>query len=266
MEKTIGVLIFCLAVIVSCNSEITPSQSDQITEMFDEIHLSDKTNLYSGRDGNPVSGHFTSFFDDETRQADLTFRNGMITDGSVWREDGVLRMTYHTEDGIVSQTIFRENGQASIEFLFDDNPVSPAGVNSWFDDGTPSIQSNREKTRMWHENGRLKMESSLINGKIDGKVVIWHENGEIAAENHFKNDKPHGTFKEWDEEGSLISKKVYEKGMPNGLHQAWDSSGNLIEEKMYRDGQPHGTHKRWDSDGNLLEERLFEDGSIVSSQ
>ncbi|MCC5908555.1 MAG: toxin-antitoxin system YwqK family antitoxin [Balneolaceae bacterium] len=266
MKKLTTLLIPFLVLMVSCSDEFSSSQSDHITEIFDEIHISDETNLYSDPRGNPVSGHLTSFFDDETRQTDLNFENGMISSGFIWSEDGVLRMKYRYEDGYYKQTILNEDGQPVAEFLFDDNPVSPAGAATWFDDGTLSLQSNREISRMWHENGQLKMESELIDGKIDGKVIAWHDNGKIAAESHFKNDKQHGTFKEWDQEGNLISKKVYETGMPAGPQLTWDSDGNLIEEKMYQDGKPHGTHKKWDSDGNLLEKRLFEDGSIVTTR
>jgi hypothetical protein len=259
-------LFIVAGILLSCSSNTTPAQTDHITEMFSTIHISDVTNLYSDKRNNPVSGQFNVSFDNGSPQADLTFQDGMITEGSVWTRDGTLHMSYSMENGMATQTIMGDNARPVIEFLFDGDSVTPTGVHSWHENGTPSIQSNRNMTKMWYDNGQMKMRTKKADGKIDGKVIAWHPNGEIATENEFKRDKPHGTFKSWDEKGNLISKKVYEMGMPAGTHKTWNPGGQLIEKKMYQAGKPHGTHKKWDSDGNLLEKRLFEDGSVVSTQ
>lgn len=211
MENRLSAFI-TLIFLFSCGGETVYENSNRVTEIFPEIHISNETFLYVDKNENAIDGNFIAKYDNGSIQADLNFENGMISEGSIWGEDGELHLTFSIEDGLAKQRAYHKNGHVATESVFENNIKDLVVFNVWYEDGSPFYESDSTKTRMWHENGQLEMESFLIDGRINGKVIYWHENGQKAAENHFTDDEPDGTFKEWDEEGNLISEKVYEKG------------------------------------------------------
>jgi antitoxin component YwqK of YwqJK toxin-antitoxin module len=36
------------------------------------------------------------------------------------------------------------------------------------------------KSETWHENGQLKKQKFLLNGKLEGELKEWYENGLIS--------------------------------------------------------------------------------------
>jgi antitoxin component YwqK of YwqJK toxin-antitoxin module len=210
--KIITPLSLILFFLASCSSEPEFTTTDYITDLNPGIFISDELNLYADRSGNPLNGELHLFFDDGTPQAELLFENGMVSEGRVWNEDGTLHQSYSFEDGLFKKTVHMEDGKPRLEMYFGKHLEDRIIFNVWFENGKPFIQNSPTLSRMWHENGQLALESTLVDGKMHGEAFAWHENGEIAARNHFKDDEMHGLFRNWDEEGNLIRKRVYEMG------------------------------------------------------
>lgn len=236
-------LFISLLVLLSCNSNNEPLESDSISNMFPGIYLSGETKIYVDENGNPVTGDFDSHYENGELRSELTFEDGFIVSGSGWDEEGELRAVYSIEDELPIVTYLSENGQKNSQFQFKDDMITPVATKVWYQDGTLNIESTQSHYKTWYENGQPESEVILTDGKMEGTGYGWHENGELAAENHYKDDQWHGTFKRWDENGNLIEEKTYDMGMPQGTHTTWDSDGNIIEEIEYDDGKPLAIHK-----------------------
>ena len=48
-----------------------------------------------------------------------------------------------------------------------------------------------------YENGKIKTEGNLKDGKKDGKWTAWYENGQIKAEANYKDGKGNGKWIAW---------------------------------------------------------------------
>ena len=60
--------------------------------------------------------------------------------------------------------------------------------------------------RHFYENGKLKREGRLKNGKNDGLWKGYYENGELMEEGNFKIGKKVGSWKYYNQEGQLKTK------------------------------------------------------------
>lgn len=238
MKSLLPFIIF--AFLISCNTEKLSDHTDTVTNMFPDIHISERTNVYVDPNGNLLHQTVSSEYEDGSQKARLTFENGLITEGMVWHENGRLLTSYTAKDSLIVQTFYNGKEVKIAESYFKDNVVQPVAMNTWNEDGTPNTQYDFERSvlQVWHDNGQLASEAPMINGRIHGTVYGWHKNGELAAENHFTDDQQHGSFKKWDDRGNLIEERTYNMGMPHGTHRKWNTDGRLIEEIIYEDGEP----------------------------
>jgi antitoxin component YwqK of YwqJK toxin-antitoxin module len=62
-------------------------------------------------------------------------------------------------------------------------------------------------------DGRLWSEQTLYAGVPDGPTRVWHENGALKLEKYFKLGRLHGPLKEWNADGTPLSEAVYELGI-----------------------------------------------------
>lgn len=239
MKKTLISFVIG-AFLISCNTEKISEHADHITKILPDVSISGTSNLYINQNGQLMNGTLTSEHDNGSKEAHLTFEEGMIVDGSVWDEDGQLVFSYSVKDSLIVQTLFDETGEKKAESFLKDNVLQPFVINTWHNNGTPIVQYDFERLVMqtWHENGQLASEVPIIDGQMEGKGMGWHENGEPAFENSYTDDQWDGRFTSWDEDGNLIEERTYDMGMPSGTHKKWDSKGNLIEEIVYEDGKP----------------------------
>jgi len=210
--KNLASPLLLLLLFAACGQEISEEYSHDITELFPEISLSEELNLYVDEDGQPVDGHYSTTYEDGSDRADITFRDGMISEGEIFREDGYRTVGYSTENGMMTHTLYAEDDQPRLISVFGDDLSDRREFHVWYDDGTRFVESDQTINRMWYESGQLQSEVPLTDGRMDGKAVFWHENGEIKAENHFTDDEMDGTFTEWDEEGNIVRERVYDMG------------------------------------------------------
>lgn len=88
------------------------------------------------------------------------------------------------------------------------------------------------------ENGQLKTEEEIKDGKLHGLTSIWHDNGQLEYEIKYKD------------------------GLANGKSRLWESTGVLASEAEWKDGKLHGTYKQY-YNGNLVEEIEYKEGFRV---
>jgi antitoxin component YwqK of YwqJK toxin-antitoxin module len=113
------------------------------------------------------------------------------------------------------------------------------------------------KSVLWYENGKIRMESSFINGEKDGQFRLYHENGILHEIREYKHNEMHGTWITWNGKGIKIGEASYQCGKKHGKWFVWDDKGNLVYEMNYQDGEKSGIWKRYDESGVLLSSREF---------
>jgi antitoxin component YwqK of YwqJK toxin-antitoxin module len=142
----------------------------------------------------------------------------------------------------------------------------------------------RPRHVIWHENGQMLLEASVLGDKLDGLSTGWYENGQKRFEKNYKDDKPDGPLTQWHENG----KKSYEQnwkdgkkhghwtkwygnglkewvhtwkdGKEDGLWTMWHENGLKSWESTYNDGKKDGLSKRWYPSGQKENEKNWKDG------
>lgn len=56
----------------------------------------------------------------------------------------------------------------------------------------------------WYENGQMKQQSHVINGKQHGAEISWYENGQKSSEANYIDGALDGVIKKWTETGEEI--------------------------------------------------------------
>ena len=69
---------------------------------------------------------------------------------------------------------------------------------------------NTETHRKYYDNGKLKAEIQVTNGKPDGICRTYYENGQLMWECPYVDGKKQGISKHYDETGKIIKEISYD--------------------------------------------------------
>ena len=106
----------------------------------------------------------------------------------------------------------------------------------------------------WDSDGQLKLYSSYVNGKLDGKMGKFYskeEGGGLSLETTYVNDERHGATKMWysqEKGGKLKSEGIFVNDKLNGEYKEWDKDGQLLLECNRIGKKMYGTVKKWDGE------------------
>lgn len=112
-----------------------------------------------------------------------------------------------------------------------------------------NTKDNRKVKRRYHDNGKLKQETSYY--MKDGKVVIhglcceWYSNGQLFRQRDFNNGLKHGLYKEWYPNGQLQIECAFEDDKRHGDYYEYYLSGNSYKKFTYKDDKRHGLCLIW---------------------
>jgi len=211
MMKQLSSVLFILLLFAACSQKTPEEYTGDIEAIFSEISVSEELNLYIDSSGQPANGHYTSNYQNGAVQADVTFKDGMISEGEIFTSYGKLIKDYTTERGMMKTTYYTTASQPSMVTLKNDLSKS-IEFQIWAEDGTQLVKQDQTVMKNWYLNGQPMFDVSLKDGEYHGKSLVWFENGQLKSEMCFANGVENGTFQEWDEEGNLVSKKVYDMG------------------------------------------------------
>ena len=79
-----------------------------------------------------------------------------------------------------------------------------------------------------YENGSMKSEWTLKNGKLDGLYKLWYKSGKKWFQKNYKDGKLDGLSIFWDREEFLDTEKTYKDGKLI-LQRCFDVDGNECE-------------------------------------
>ena len=96
----------------------------------------------------------------------------------------------------------------------------------------------------FYEDGMLKMELYLKDGRPEGTYVIYYPDGKIAEVRSYYHGIFHGEWRTYSDK----------EGQKDGPWRIWSDKGNLLYEMFYTAGKKSGVWRSWDEEGNLLSE------------
>ena len=112
--------------------------------------------------------------------------------------------------------------------------------------------------REYFENGDLKMEMYIVQGKPDDTYVVYYSNAKIKEVRSYLNGVFNGIWRSYSEQGVLMAQAEYLNGMKHGLWRIWDEQGTLRYEMQYDRGKKTGNWSMWDESGKLISERKYD--------
>jgi antitoxin component YwqK of YwqJK toxin-antitoxin module len=139
------------------------------------------------------------------------------------------------------------NAQYSLEII-----TEKLSENDWDDVSTTSYgiklikkasvyDSENGKKTDYYDDGTVKLEYSLSNGKLNGKFIHYYENGRIKTTGSFTNGLKNGVFKEYDESGGLETEYSMSNDMKNGILKIF-SNGKVLNSITYKDDIRNGEY------------------------
>jgi antitoxin component YwqK of YwqJK toxin-antitoxin module len=100
-----------------------------------------------------------------------------------------------------------------------------------------SLNSGIDTVREYHENGRVKSESIMVNGKIVGHKNVYFTSGQKAGFYSYENGLRKGVFETYHENGKLRTKGFFKNDSTiDGELKIMDTTGMVIKVLLYENG------------------------------
>ena len=114
------------------------------------------------------------------------------------------------------------------------------------------------------ENG--KYVSSQTHEPYTGLVYEHHDNGKVKSELTVVDGKRHGQYKEWYESGRLRLVQGFNYGEADGSFLLYYKNGKTIEQKGYYSAdQPFGAWSFFDKKGNLEKVLVYNESGVLTA-
>lgn len=110
----------------------------------------------------------------------------------------------------------------------------------------------------YYDNGVLKLEMIIINGKPEGPYVVYFPSSKPKEVRSYLNGKNHGVWRTYNENGMLTEQAEYLNDKKHGRWCVWDDNGILRYEMQYTKGKKTGTWYMWDEKGRLILEKKYD--------
>ena len=106
----------------------------------------------------------------------------------------------------------------------------------------------------------VKVEYTLLNGKVEGAFKVYYENGRLKKTGSYSKGKQNGSFKEYSEQGNLISEYAMINDELNGILKEYHTNGKLKKSETYLNGMLNGHLIEHDEEGVILSDFQMANG------
>lgn len=121
--------------------------------------------------------------------------------------------------------------------------------------------SNSKKE--YHGNGKLKKESPIVNGKIEGREKIYYESGELFSFVEYVGNKKNGDYECYFGDGTIQQKGIYKDDKFNGFLKTYHTNGKLKNESINIDGKYEGYLTEYYFDGTVSSKKFYKGGKLI---
>ncbi len=98
---------------------------------------------------------------------------------------------------------------------------------------------------------------------IDGVSMNYYDDGSIRSEVPVKDGKRHGEAREYYENGKLAASIVYENDQKNGTSKWYYQDGILYQQAIFVDNKKHGLEKKYYNTGELMAVLRWKEGETL---
>lgn len=120
------------------------------------------------------------------------------------------------------------------------------------------VKAQTEIQKEYYPGGKLKTETPVVNGMVQGIKKGYYESGKLLYEVMFENNLPKGISRGYYESGKLKEEKPFANGDVNGIMKVFYENGKLQYEIPFVNGMAAGIKKGYYESGKLQYELLFE--------
>lgn len=80
-----------------------------------------------------------------------------------------------------------------------------------------------------YDNGRLRIQGNMVNGKREGLWKYFYDNGMLWSKGYYQDDLQHGMSSVYFRSGILRMQGEYANGENIGVWSFWNEEGELIK-------------------------------------
>lgn len=177
----------------------------------------------------------------------------------------------------LSMQLFAQKGQVAFRdldvnhgLLFQPNTMKPFSgtARDFYAKGEKRLEvSIKEgkidgKVKEWARNGKKVSESNYVAGVQSGMETQWYASGQKKLEINYVNGAPEGVCIEWFKNGAKKSEGYFTNGKENGEHRWWYNDGSKDQVVTYINGQADGIVRHWRQNGQLKLESGYQKGML----
>ena len=144
----------------------------------------------------------------------------------------------------------------------------------------PSLKQMKQKDGIWYfkdtvytgkyidyyNSGRIQDEGTLVNGVLNGELIVYRKNGNKKTVSHYKDAKLHGTRREYYPNGALSSTCNYIEGKSGSSQKDYFINGQLKQELRPKRKTLYDSSVSYYSNGNIKQIRLIINGRLAPNK
>ncbi len=117
------------------------------------------------------------------------------------------------------------------------------------------IEGKKEGTcKFYYENGKLSELTIWHNDLPTGKILMYHPNGQKSTEATSVNGIKEGKAMLWHENGQVKEILYYSNNMISGEYISYHSNGQIYRKGVFKNSEKIGEWEVYDENGNIIEE------------
>jgi len=125
-----------------------------------------------------------------------------------------------------------------------------------------SIAGCRPQTkRKYYEDGSLKSEAEIKNGKYIGDFTIYFPNGKLKAKGIWEDGVGNGHIERYYENGKIEEKSSWSNNLQDGVTEIYHETGEIKFRGLYKKGLKIGEHLISKKSGEIAERMLYDEES-----
>ena len=113
------------------------------------------------------------------------------------------------------------------------------------------------KYLVYFDNGKIKEELTIKDGKLNGAFVKNHESGKPLEVGNYENNLKFGLWTRYSLNGNLIAQASYLNNNKDGNWFVYNEAGVKLFEMVYKNGEKTGIWSQWDENGKLIKSNSY---------
>jgi tetratricopeptide (TPR) repeat protein len=111
----------------------------------------------------------------------------------------------------------------------------------------------------YYNSGKIQDEGTLINGILNGELIVYRKNGNRKTASHYRDGKLYGEWNEYYPNGALYSTRNYTAGK-TGFQKEYFINGRLMHEVRAKRKTLYDSSVYYYSNGNIKQVTLIING------